>query len=437
MLTDARPIFREVPASFADPAGLALQQAPGVVALVVVRYRPAPGPEAALGHVYDAYVAASGQLLAVARTTADYRYTVTPSVALARFFDDRDGGRSASLSLFEVTERDCTRFLETAYFAECLKLHVEGPASAALVARQLAQSGCGDALPSGLLEINDFSDPGAPRVHLLDLEELGAPDAPHALVDVLSRHLDGVVGRALLYDREKNRAALPHRSAHPVDLGAAIDEANRLALARPAPLPATAPPPAEPRDAETSVAVERVENALRDTTEARPTAGLAALVAELQGRGPAPAAADVAGPPGPPAADVDPDPSPQADAETAGPAPSDGARRHPLATELDVLRADVYALFEEAVGRDRAAGHEAHVLDTVGLDAPVPPDQTLAYLRALLTADPPRRWHLFKRARAKTFEVVCGKLLAFHAANGHVDDPVIHEVNKLWARLCR
>ena len=112
MLTTARPIFEHVPASFADPVGLADQQAPGVVALIVVRYGP-PEPNLTptegtapfvLGTTYDAFVAVSGQLLAVARSTPDYRYPVTPAVALAHFLETRDAGRPAFLSLFELDE---------------------------------------------------------------------------------------------------------------------------------------------------------------------------------------------------------------------------------------------------------------------------------------------------------------------------------------------
>ena len=123
MLTTARPIFENVPASFADPVGLAEQQAPGVVSLIVVRYDgTAGGPAAeddahgALGPCYDSYVAVSGQLLAVARTTADYRYPVTPSVGLSRFIEQREAGRPAFVSVYELTADDCTRFLETVFF---------------------------------------------------------------------------------------------------------------------------------------------------------------------------------------------------------------------------------------------------------------------------------------------------------------------------------
>lgn len=529
MLTTARPIFEHVPASFADPVGLADQQAPGVVSLIVVRYETADGQSHdALGPFFDAYVAASGQLLAVARTTADYRYPVTPSTSLARFIEHRDGGAPATLSLYELSEDQCARFLETVFFSECLKLHVDGAGSAPLVAHQIARSGCGN----GILEVNDFSDPAAPRVRLVDLDTLAASVGtvagedpgiepgtidPTGLAAVLRGHLDGVVGRVLLYDREKNRAALPHRSGRPFDLDAAIAEANRLALARRGAVSVhghaaagheaaqqAVSAAAELRAASPPDQVDRVEAYLSDRTEKprlvaaeHPHAtGLAALVAEFQGIGTAaglggPSASLVAHPPtaisvegGPvetmgngaevetgvpgdseagrpllptgaaplvkaasQASDtVEPTRTAPASGRSQGPrtpasAPTAGSRRdgarHVLATELDVLRADVYALFEDAVGRERAVPHEAHVLESIGVEAPVPPDRTVEYLRALLTTDPPKRWHFFKRQRGRTYEVVCAKLLAFHSANGHVDDPVIHEVNKLWARLCK
>ena len=275
MLTTAHPIFEHVPASFADPVGLADQQAQGVVSLIVVRYDSvsASGDDqdtlghSVLGPTYDAFVASSGQLLAVARTTPDYRFPVTPAAALTRFITHRDAGHAAFLSLFELAEDECARFLETVFYSECLKLHVDGRDSAALVARQIARSGCA----GGVLEVNDFSDPDRPRVLLLDLADLtssaedGAPNDD--LATTLAHHLDGVTGRVLLYDRAKNRATLPDRSDRAFDLDGVIEQANRLALARrgasgemaPLALPPVADPGAAPPDDQ----AEAVESYLR------------------------------------------------------------------------------------------------------------------------------------------------------------------------------
>ena len=491
MLTTAHPIFEHVPASFADPVGLADQQAQGIVSLIVVRYgvegeSPSGDGHGPLGPTYDTFVASSGQLLTVARTTPDYRFPVTPAAALARFIEHRDAGRDAFLSLFELAEPECARFLETVFYAECLKLHVDGPDSAELVARQIARSGCG----GGVLEVNDFSDPDRPRVLLLDLADLtgsaenGAPNDD--LATTLAHHLDGVTGRVLLYDRAKNRATLPDRSDRAFDLDGVIEQANRLALARrgasgetaPLALPPVADPGAAPPDEQ----AEAVESYLRERAE-RPrlvepshphATGLGALVAELQGGSPSgsiPGAASLPqsgltlnamGPPSAPeaaasestetitmasgdgTAHAEPPPAPEAPSaptiaalpSSPPPAPQTAAR-HPLATELDRLRTEVFALFEDAVGRDRAVTHEAHVLDETGIASPVAAADAVRYLRALLCDEPPKRWHFFKRGRAKTYEEVAGKLLAFHAANGHLDDPVVHDVTRLWTRLHR
>ena len=249
MLTTARPILEHVPASFLDPVSLADQQAQGVVSLIVVRYPADPGPPGdghegpqtgpldALGPTYDTFVAASGQLLAVARTTTDYRFPVMPATALERFIEHRDGGCPVFLSVYELDEPDCARFLETVFYSECLKLHVDGADSAALVAQQIARSSCGGGLPSGILEVNDFSDPLAPRVRLIDLDDLATVDPDDrtdigSLADELVEHLDGVRGRVLLYDRTKNRAAMPDRTDRAFDLDGIIEQANRLADAR-------------------------------------------------------------------------------------------------------------------------------------------------------------------------------------------------------------
>ncbi|MDT7858151.1 hypothetical protein RQM47_16000 [Rubrivirga sp. S365] len=510
MLTSARPIFEHVPGSFADPVGLADQQALGVVALIVVRYDaappdgdafpPSPIPSERSERIprpsfptYDAFVAVSGQLLAVARTTPDYRFPVMPAVALSRFIEARDAGRPPFLSLFELSQADCARFLETVFYSECLKLHVAGTQSAALVAAQIACSGCGN----GVLEVNDFSDPAAPRVRLLDLDELAlcdeGPDAGGAgdepLTALLAGYLDGVTGRVLLYDRPKNQATLPARAGTPFDLDRAIEQANRLAAARRgggygpsdearvASLAAAAERQAAAPDAQ----AEAVETYLAERAE-RPrlvaadhphAAGLAALVQELQG---GPAVRPAASPPEPtppeaapdPAADVrddalppasegDPAPpdsggvtapsDPGVDAATnAAPPPPPPADRQvgaasaasvrpELVHELDRLRSETFALFENAVGPKHALEHEAHVLDVHGIPSPVPPGRTVEYVRALLTDDPPRRRHGFKGARARTYKTVAGKLLAFHGANKHYGDPVVHDVAQLWTRL--
>ena len=554
MLTTARPIFESVPGSFCDPVGLADQQAQGVVALIVATYpvenQPAPPSQQSnnapsppsqggvpradrpakptgegvsieppsstpvpLGPVYDAFVAVSGQLLAVARSTPDYRFPVQPATALRRFIDARDAHRPVFLSLFELDEDDCARFLETVFFSECLKLHVDGVAdldrSAALIAHQITHAGCGDGLPSGVLEINDFSDPTAPRVRLIDLASTGiagelcdtndlpfdkraSPQGEGALADALRPHLDGVTGRVLLYDRAKNHAVLPDRTGHGFDLGAAIEQANRLALARrgdasivasgDAPARAMHRAAAELRASADDDQTEAVETYLRERAE-RPclvspdhphASALGTLVAELQGRTPKatlPTAADLESsatdqlsttetlpsnpststplgeqsanensPPsqgGVPAAGRGGGPTPP-NPHTPTPGP-ETVRRHPLATELDRLRCDVVALFEDAVTRERALAHESHILTEHAIPSPVPPDRTPEYLRALLTDDPPRRWHFFKRQRGKTYHEVAGKLLAFHAAHSHLDAPealrAVHDLTKLWTRL--
>ena len=533
MLTTVRPIFQHVPASYADPVGLADQQAQGVVSLIVVRYEPGEGHEHdALGPFYDSYIAVSGQLLAVARTTEDYRYPVTPAVGLSRFIEHRDAGHPAFLSVYEVSEEDCARFVETVFYSECLKLHVDGADSAALVAQQIVRSGCGDGVPSGILEVNDFSQPGEPRIRLVDLDVLAASIGtvpvgmdptiqpgtvdPIGLTAVLAGHLDSVNGRVLLYDRLKNKAAMPHRAGKPFDLDAAIQQANRLAEARRSTDPAQAARQvtimaSQLRAEAPPDQVEAVEEYLRDAAEppraVAPThphhVGLAALVAEMQGGPAAPSFAGLggsvvgdevpvsaepdshhvapepsipgpgeAGPPLLPseaapileAASGDTSlPTPEASTAAAGlaeaspsgaPAPPEApsstvrtpatapslppssGERHVLATELDVLRAGVYALFEDAIGREKSVAHEQHILEEHGIASPVSAEDTVRYLRVLLCDNPPSRWHGFKRARGKIYGEVCTKLLAFHTANAHVDDVVIHEVGQLWARLC-
>lgn len=464
MLTSARPLFHRLPGTYADPLGLADQQAPGTTSLVVAHY-PA-GDEA--GPTYDAFVTASGAVVAVARTTPDYRFPIAPAVAVRRFLDAREHGAPPVLSLYELDPPDGARFLESAFFAECLKLHVDGAGSAALVADQLARSGC----RAGLLEVNDFSDPDAPRLHLVEWAAEGGPDLAGLLADT---H-----GRVLLYDREKNRAVAADRAGAGDPL-AAVAEAERLAAARrhapdfpDGPASPLTPPLTDGASTELS---RTVEDALRQRHEpqtseaADPHAtGLAALVAELQGAplptpraDPSPGDAVLSSPAPQPieepplsgdedevsdSADAAPEHSTAADAPS--PIPSERQRAnppslppqappHPLAKPLDALRTEVYDLFEDAVGQERALAHDAHVVAEDEIPSPVPAEHVAAYLRALLTADPPRRWHFYKRSRAKCYEAVAARLLAFHGAHGHDtrDEArqAVHEIAQLWARI--
>ena len=488
MLASAHPLFEDLPGTFADPLGLADQQASGVVALIVARYdedtitnasiasmtdneqQESPHPPSLAGiasdvlhpsqppaATYDTFVAASGGLVAVARTTPDYRFPVAPAAAVARFHAARDRGHAPALSLFAVTEADAARLLETAFYAECLKVHVDGPASADLVRAQLARCGC----RSGLLEANDFSDPTAPTVRLAEV-------AGDTTLD-LDALLDGVHGRVLLYDRAKNQTVARDRASAPLDLAAAVAEADRLARARrsapdtpeherltdtpEATSPEVEPEPAPDSDPGTPEApppADLVAADLRQRAEQpAPPSPLSALVAELQGRAPAPAIddpettpAEAPAPPGAQDAPTDEAPSPiPSERSEHLPSPPPLAAPHPLASDLDRLRTDTYALLEDAVGRDRAAALDAHVRAEHGWPSPVPSEQTLDHLRALLLDDPPKRWHLFKRARAKTHGDMAALLLAFHAAHGHDARPqaqeAVMQATQLWTRLHR
>ena len=286
MIACARPLFQDLPGTFADPLGLADQQAAGTTSLVLARYDDAESSaDDTPSCTYDAFVVASGGVVAVARSTPDYRFPVAPAAAVRRFLDAREAGTPPALSLFEVSPDDASRFLESTFLSECLKLHVDGAGSAPLVAAQLDRCGC----RSGLLEVNDFSDPAAPRVSLVEVGGDRALD-----LDAL---LDGVRGRVLLYDRPKNAIVTRDRAGAPLDLLDAVAEADRLACARRSTVALPDAPPTPPSQADAIEAALRQPDAQRspghDLDAEPPTpdphaVGLAALVAELQGAGPAP-----------------------------------------------------------------------------------------------------------------------------------------------------
>ena len=379
------------------------------------RHPHPPRPQA----TYDTFVAASGGLVAVARTTPDYRFPVAPAAAVARFHAARDAGHPPALSLFAVTEADAARLLETAFYAECLKVHVDGPASADLVRAQLARCGC----RSGLLEANDFSDATAPTVRLAEVTD----DAPLDL-DAL---LDGVHGRVLLYDRAKNQAVAHDRASAPLDLAAAIAEADRLARARRPAIrerqsdapnsrarPTRASAPGRRRRAEARSPSPRPISSPTTSASApsSPPRPLPSPPSSPNSRAvlPPPEAPRRHRPKRPPRPTAGRPTGathrPIAPAERASgrqsPNPRPPQAPHPLAPDLDRLRTDAYALLEDAVGRDRAAALDAHVRAEHGWPSPVPseqharpppraplrrPAEALAPLQARPRQDPRRR----------------------------------------------
>ena len=609
MLADAHPIMEDVPGAFVDPVSLAAQQAAHVTSLIVARYdgddggsgddattsgdgaptppltklqvplaggrwtrgaadgpegsgdgtplnsppyeavSPAGGggvPRSGEGVSYDAFVAASGQLLAVAHCTPAFRFATRPAVALGRYAEAKRNGRPLWVSVYALAPAACTRFLESVFYQECLKLHVTGAESAFLAAEQLRAAACAHAERGGLVEANDFSDPARPVVRLVELAELipdgdggstnGDAREDDALTAALATLLDGVHGRLLLYDRHRNAAVAADRCGEALDFAGAVAEARRLAEAARHEEPRALLPLAR-----TEAARETAQEAIRGTLAAadgdsaegtavavgieappaEPAAvGLAALVGELQG-GPAagaltpflegalpdlppetparpPAGAPAEAPPpitdaapeetastgdagnannagnAGPASITPPTPPPLSPLRRGSPAqPGGGPGRcrpstplrtgsaaegspppspapdpqgpHPFGVELDRLRVELYALLEDAVGRDKAHAHSVHVCSELGVPAgpagPADPEHALPYLRALLTADPPRRWHGFKRLRAKTFEEAARKVHALFASvtqdERAAEHPDAQELTKLWARLHR
>ena len=240
MLSDARPLFEGLPASYADPLALAAQQAPGTSSIIVVSYvTPAAEHSATSDHStlgtrnatlppssYDLYACRGGQIVSVARTTPDFRFPIMPAVAL-----DALSRRATAAREGMATARACrsTRS-RTRSSAAGSKRSTSRPASKStcveartphLVAAQLEASAC----RSGVLEVNDFSDVLRPRIKLLQVDTV-----PRA--GFLAAQLSMTRGRVLLYDRARNTAIARDRAGEALDMEAALCQADRLASAR-------------------------------------------------------------------------------------------------------------------------------------------------------------------------------------------------------------
>ena len=218
----------------------------GVVSLVVVRYdaRDADvGPARA-----DLRRLRRGQRAAPRRRAHHDRTTASRSrrPPRSRAFSSTATPATAPLvSVYEVEESDCARFLETVFYSECLKLHVDGASAARprratrsmrVRLRQAASSKSTTSRTRPRRACCWSTSPLSPR-RRDDTDADAAPDDTRArtscagdpsdrLAATLAEYLDGVSGRVLLYDRAKNRAALPDRTGHAFDLDGIVDQAD-------------------------------------------------------------------------------------------------------------------------------------------------------------------------------------------------------------------
>ncbi|GAB5520947.1 MAG: hypothetical protein RhofKO_31980 [Rhodothermales bacterium] len=443
MLTAARPLFEHVPVDFGDPVGLAAQQTPGRLSLSVVAYPdgiPDDDPTSSTTPRYDLFVCRAPVVVAVAHATPAFRFPVHPQRALERFHAAREDQRAATLSLYALEAPDAARLLEAIYFQACLKLHLAGTADAVwdMLQLQLERTGC----QSGVLELNDFSDPRRPRLHLLDLDGWAA-DRFRAVLPTFS-------GRALLYDRARNRHVAADRTGAPLHPAQHIEHAAALAQATldtsphaldrllhrqqavaaayapdaviPPPLPVPSIPQ-EPFSAavhDVAALVAGSPDALLDALYAAPRAS-SATPSDAEAT---PSAADVPDPPSPPSE------------PTAEPEASAASEPDLLVQSLHGLAVHLPQHLDAAFGARTAQRLVDTVIANAGVTLPLPPDAAMAFLAAFLDLPAPRRVLRYRARVRPVLETLAADLHALHAhwRDGAPGHPLLPTIARLWTR---
>lgn len=494
MIAGARPLFEHLPVDFADPVALAAQQADGRLSLIVVAY-PAAEDTAALPAVYDVFVCRAPLIVTVAHMTSEFRFPVPVARAMQRFATARTRGLPATVSCYELDRPDLTRFLESVYFQECLKLFVrdadERPRPG-LLAAEIRRTGC----RAGVLEVNDFSDPMRPRLALLDVEKTDAAKVGKTVGRLARRY----AGRVLIYDRLRNRSVAADRGAGTLDPEAVLaqslrfaerlhgrtDDALRPALAAQEALSTTRAQDEAQVDTFLASAAGDAETDeerhLNDALAALLTGQPGDLLAE---ESLSPDAGDGV-PPDPLAALFGPTPSSieappschpeldlgspeetQAGDEPAAPAPPEEAivahgaeavdaeaaavrdelpARYPAqvgtANVEAAIQAAVHGLvrtvqqeMQQHLSESRADVLTRQAAEAAGVALPIGPADALAFLGALVGCQPPRRWIGARRRMAGLRTLIAADLHAVHAQyRHHPDHPLLFDIARLWSR---
>ena len=430
---------------------------------------------------YDVFVCKAPVVVTVAHLTPAFRFPISAARALHRYYAAREARAGATLSLYELGHDLAGCFLETVYFQACLQLSVHYGQAALpfeVIADQIRQTGC----RSGILELSDFSDPCQPRVTLLEME------SGQATIPQIWEQVRGLRGQVLVYDRERNQAVAADRGCETFDVEAVMAEAARYAeQLRTGSRRVLGPlirihEEARRRSLGDTLDTEPNQKRLHPapqvpTTQDDPLAGsLAVLLSShpssllgdifprngthagpinVRGDGHTAAAPDLA--------DLElhihAEPAPRADATpaTGAPTPDTSAEDPPVPAPDDAspaseereegpdaalqvaLRGVVAAARDELTqhfGQEKAdlLWHEAARRARTPL--PVPPAESLSFLRALVTNRPPRRIMRFKKKMQSLQDALAADLHAVHGQFRHLgaDHPLLLDLARLWSR---
>ena len=202
MIDSAVKILGPVPAANIDPLLLIQSQTPDVSGYVMISYL-----QDSQNRFYDILMFNSNEVLGSFRMTSDLRFALDKTAVL-QIFRDHKLDNSVSVSLYSAPTEQLTRFQDTFRFVPSLKLKPNG-LSRSQIASAVKAVKIGDAY----LELDDFTDGQEPSITILDVNH-----GTRTISRVFHRFTTAQLrssNRLLLYDIDKNKAAIYQSNAHP------------------------------------------------------------------------------------------------------------------------------------------------------------------------------------------------------------------------------
>ncbi len=213
MIDSAVKILGPVPAANIDPLLLIQSQTPDVSGYVMISYL-----QVSQNHFYDILMFNSNEVLGSFRMTSDLRFPLDKTAVL-QIFRERKLDNSVSVSLYSAPREQLARFQDTFRFVPSLKLKPNG-----LSRSQIASAVKAVKIEDAYLELDDFTNSEEPSITILDVNH-----GTRTISRVFRRFTTAQLrssNRLLLYDIDKNKAAIYQSNAHPsLVLGEACPEA--------------------------------------------------------------------------------------------------------------------------------------------------------------------------------------------------------------------
>lgn len=202
MIDSAVKILGPVPAANIDPLLLIRSQSPDVSGYVMISYI-----HNSEDRFYDILMFNSNEVLGSFRMTSDLRFALHVAAVLQMFRTHKTGS-SVSVCLYEVPMEQLNKFRDTFHYTPSLKLKPDG-----LTNKQIVSAVEAIDFESAYIELDDFTNATEPVITVLDVNHNTS-----SVSTVFARFTNTQLrssNRLLLYDIDKNKAAIYQGHAHP------------------------------------------------------------------------------------------------------------------------------------------------------------------------------------------------------------------------------